>query len=107
MRPDRRGADALAEALTLVDRNKERVYEAVLYRLKGELTLQPVLSPRPRSQRSRGVFPESHHGCPRPECEVPRIPCRHEPRTALATAGQTERGAPSVGRDLRLVHRRV
>ena len=30
----------LAEALTLVDKTRERFYEAELYRLKGELTLQ-------------------------------------------------------------------
>ncbi len=34
------GLSALAEALTLVDKTGERVYEAELYRLKGELTLQ-------------------------------------------------------------------
>jgi hypothetical protein len=31
---------ALAEALAAVDRTGERMYEAELYRLKGELTLQ-------------------------------------------------------------------
>src|SRR5262249_35069089 len=35
------GLTALAEALDLVDRTGERMYEAELYRLKGELTLQP------------------------------------------------------------------
>ena len=34
------GLAALAEALTLVDKTEERFYEAELYRLKGELTLQ-------------------------------------------------------------------
>jgi len=34
------GLAALAEALTMVDKTVERVYEAELYRLKGELTLQ-------------------------------------------------------------------
>ena len=33
------GLTALAEALDLVDRTGERMYEAELYRLKGELTL--------------------------------------------------------------------
>src|SRR5262249_28708117 len=41
---------ALAEALTVVDKSGERFYEAELYRLKGELTLQqssvPGLEPR-------------------------------------------------------------
>jgi adenylate cyclase len=34
------GLDALAEALALVNKNEERWYEAELYRLKGELSLQ-------------------------------------------------------------------
>ncbi len=34
------GLQALAEALTLVEKNEERIHEAELYRLKGELTLQ-------------------------------------------------------------------
>jgi predicted ATPase len=33
------GLTALAEALAIVNRTEERVYEAELYRLKGELTL--------------------------------------------------------------------
>jgi predicted ATPase len=34
------GLDVLAEALDFVDRTGERYYQAELYRLKGELTLQ-------------------------------------------------------------------
>jgi predicted ATPase len=34
------GLNTLAEALTVVDKNGERFYEAELYRLKGELSLQ-------------------------------------------------------------------
>jgi predicted ATPase len=43
------GLATLAEALTVVDKSGERFYEAELYRLKGELTLQssiPSLEPR-------------------------------------------------------------
>ena len=36
----RKGLPLLAEALTVVDKTGERCYEAELYRLKGELTLQ-------------------------------------------------------------------
>ena len=36
------GLTAVAEALRLVDKNDERFYEAELYRLKGELTLQKL-----------------------------------------------------------------
>jgi len=34
------GLSVLAEALAAIDRTGERMYEAELYRLKGELTLQ-------------------------------------------------------------------
>jgi predicted ATPase len=43
------GLAALAEALTVVDKNGERFYEAELYRLKGELTLQSKVQ-GPQSQ---------------------------------------------------------
>ena len=36
------GLTALAEALAVVDKSGERFYEAELYRLKGELTLQKL-----------------------------------------------------------------
>ena len=38
------GLTVLAEALAVVDKTGERCYEAELYRLKGELTLQQVVS---------------------------------------------------------------
>ena len=34
------GLAAIAEGLRLVDKNDERIYEAELYRIKGQLTLQ-------------------------------------------------------------------
>ncbi len=62
-RPDE-GLSALTEALTLVDKTGERWYEAELYRLKGELTLQKefnvpgstfqVTDPRPRNPDPQG-----------------------------------------------------
>jgi hypothetical protein len=36
------GLQALDEAFALVERNEERVWEAELYRRKGELTLQQL-----------------------------------------------------------------
>src|SRR5262249_5917939 len=45
------GLSLLAEALTLVHKTGERFYEAELYRLKGELTLQsPVQSLRSKAE---------------------------------------------------------
>ncbi|MBI3801478.1 MAG: AAA family ATPase [Deltaproteobacteria bacterium] len=46
------GLTVLAEALAMVDRTGERFYEAELYRLKGELSLQSeVRSPKSKIQR--------------------------------------------------------
>jgi hypothetical protein len=36
-----KGVATVAEALRLVDKNDERLYEAEVYRIKGELVLQP------------------------------------------------------------------
>src|SRR5262249_14572526 len=58
------GLSVLAEALAAVDRTGERMYEAELYRLKGELTLQqsqgsgskcqaPSLKPRNQQRGTR------------------------------------------------------
>jgi predicted ATPase len=44
------GLHAVAEALTLVNKNDERLFEAELYRLKGELTLQSQV-PSPKSKK--------------------------------------------------------
>ena len=41
----RKGLAVLAEALAVVDKTGERFYEAELYRLKGELTLQQFQVP--------------------------------------------------------------
>ena len=54
------GLNALAEALMLVEKNGERLYEAELYRLKGELTLQfNVQSPQSRGQEAEGYFQQA------------------------------------------------
>jgi predicted ATPase len=58
-----KGIKTLAEALTLINKNEERYYEAELYRLKGELTLQQlsvassqlsVTDPRPLTPDPQG-----------------------------------------------------
>ena len=57
------GLTALAEALAVVDRTGERCYEAELYRLQGELTLQQckvhksrVHSPQPQGSEAEACF---------------------------------------------------
>ena len=89
----------LAEALAVVDKTGERVYEAELYRLKGELTLQQCqvqslkyqdpqpLSPRP-PRRSRSVFSQGHRDCPPAAGQVAGAAGGDEPGSAVATTGQ-------------------
>jgi len=53
------GFAMLAEALAVVDRNGERVSEAELYRIKGELTLQQqskVQGPKSKVEEAEGYF---------------------------------------------------
>ncbi len=51
------GLAAVAEALRLVDKHTERIYEAEVYRIKGALTLQSRTSLRQVSDKSR-ISPE-------------------------------------------------
>src|SRR5262249_34752035 len=44
------GLTALAEALTLVEQNQERFYEAELYRLRGELLLRQAVLDAPQAE---------------------------------------------------------
>jgi class 3 adenylate cyclase/predicted ATPase len=57
---EQEGLKVIAEALALVEKNKERWTEAELYRLKGELTLQ----------QSKVQSPSSEAPSPRAEAEV-------------------------------------
>ena len=51
------GLPLLAEALPVVDKTGERFYEAELYRLKGELTLQSsAQSPESKVKAAEGCF---------------------------------------------------
>ena len=52
------GLTVLAEALAVVDRTEERFYEAELYRLKGELTLQAHQQAQ-KSQKSQSTAQEA------------------------------------------------
>jgi predicted ATPase len=51
------GLTVLAEALATVNRSEERMYEAELWRLRGELTLQAsAQSTESRAQEAEGYF---------------------------------------------------
>jgi len=60
------GLSVVAEALALVDKNGLRVFEAELYRLKGQLTLQSKTSLRPVSYKSQAGQDQSEDTDPRP-----------------------------------------
>ena len=64
----------LAEALAMVDKTGERCYEAELYRLKGELTLQQSRSPESRSPPSPSLQPPT----PDPQAEAEAEACFHK-----------------------------
>jgi predicted ATPase len=76
------GLSALAEALKIVCKNGERVYEAELYRLKGELTLQQFQvsgskfhvstnqKTRGRGKKQKATFPSTQHVTPSTQAEA-------------------------------------
>ena len=119
-----RRADVLAEALAVVDKTGERVYEAELYRLQGELTAargkskvkgqkskvksaeSPAPNPRPQG-RSRSVFSQGHRDCPQAAGEVLELRAATSLARLWQQQGKQARSSQHVSRDLRLVHRRV
>jgi len=71
------GLVVLTEALAVVDKNGERFYEAELYRLKGELTLQSQTSSkqvpdtsRTSQSNSTGIVPQPLNLDPQAEAEA-------------------------------------
>jgi ATP/maltotriose-dependent transcriptional regulator MalT len=54
------GLAAVAEALRLVDKNDERLYEAEIYRIKGELVLsQEIKNQKAKSKNPRSPIPNA------------------------------------------------
>ena len=51
----KKGLTVLAEALAMVDKNGERLYEAELYRLHGELTLPSRVQSQVGSKKAKAV----------------------------------------------------
>jgi hypothetical protein len=66
------GLVALAEALAVVDKSGERFYEAELYRLKGELTLQSSV------QSLESSVPSPQHPIPSTQAEAEAEACFHK-----------------------------
>jgi len=77
-----KGLSVLAEAFAVVDRTGERLYEAELYRLKGELSLQSrQVEDKPKTSQDKSAVrsPESEDTDPRPLAPDPQAEaCFHK-----------------------------
>jgi predicted negative regulator of RcsB-dependent stress response len=60
------GLTVVAEALALVDKNGLRIFEAELYRLKGDLTLQQ----QSKVESLKSKVPSPQHSTPNPHAEA-------------------------------------
>jgi len=70
------GLSVVAEALAVVDKNEERVYEAELYRLKGMLTLQSKTSlGQSRASQDMSEVPSTQHPTPSTQTEAEAEAC--------------------------------
>ena len=74
------GLSAVADAFTIVDNTGERFYEAELYRLKGELTLQSQTSPgqvsdKSKTSQNKSAVPNTQHLVPSTQAEAEAEAC--------------------------------
>jgi hypothetical protein len=70
---------AVAEALQLVDKNDERIYEAELYRLKGQLTLQSQASLRQvNASQNKSEIPSPQSPVPSTQAAAEAEACFHK-----------------------------
>jgi tetratricopeptide (TPR) repeat protein len=107
------GLNALAEALAAANKTGERWWEAALYRLKGQLTLQQFkvqssrckvvslqpLTPNtqhPSGGGSRSVFLEGHRDCPPATSKVAGAASNDKPCSSVATTRQATRSTQHV-----------
>jgi predicted ATPase len=74
------GLNALAEALVQVDKTGERYWEAELYRLKGELTLQKfkVQGSKFKVANPQSLTPSTQHLAPNTQAEAEAEACFHK-----------------------------
>ena len=71
-----KGLTVLAEALATADTTGERFYEAELYRLKGELTLQSKISPgQVKTSQDKSEITNSQPLAPNPQAEAEAEGC--------------------------------
>ena len=104
-----------------MDGTEERLYEAELYRLKGELTLNKwsevqwssseVTEPQsltPNPNRSRSMFPQGHRRRTKAASQIARTPRDDEPALGCGSnKASKDEARKMLVRDLPLVHRRV
>ena len=74
------GLAVLAETLTVVDKTGERFYEAELYRLKGQLTLQSrtslgQVSDKSKTSQNKSEGPNTQHLAPSTQAEAEAEAC--------------------------------
>ncbi len=98
------GLSSLEEALGWVERNDERLYEAEVHRLKGELLLT---RDTPDAPQAEGCFQQALTIFAEAALEVLGTARCDEHGPAMATDKQARRGSRVVGAHLRLVHRRL
>ena len=104
------GLTALAEALAVVDRTGERMYEAELYRLKGaanaSVVKHKVQSPKAKSRSGR-VFLKGHRDRPQATGEILELRAAMSLARLWQQQGKQNEARELLAEDLQLVHRRV
>ena len=96
------GLRVLTEGLALVEQHGERVHEAELCRLKGELLL--ALS-GDHDIDAHACFQKALHVARQQQAKALELRAADEPWSIVATAGQAGRSPPAPGRGIWLVHR--
>ena len=83
------GLTLLEDAFGVVSQKSQGLYEAELYRLKGELLLQQAYG----GWGGRRSLPAGHRGCPAPASAIARATGGDESLPFVARAGEIGRGA--------------
>jgi hypothetical protein len=87
-----------------VEVTKERMFEAEINRVAGEIAL---MSPKRDAAKAQVYFERAPRSGPPATSQVLGTPRSHEPRSPPARPGQGAASARTVGSGVRLVHRRV
>jgi tetratricopeptide (TPR) repeat protein len=96
------GLEALAEALATFDQSEARLWEAELYRLRGELLLRQMVE---QAEEAEICFQQALAVASRRQAKSLELPRRDAPESAVAASGEACRSPRTAGPDLQLVHR--